>query len=87
MRGDVAIRDVNRALDVPLEGTATTSTVAGLCIDLAGGVIPQRGARLAANDGIVLTVVAASARTVRRVRVTPGPLAPPREEDDGAAAS
>ena len=39
---------------------------------LAGG-IPNRGARLAANDGVVLVVLDATVRTVRRVRVIPPP--------------
>jgi putative hemolysin len=71
VRGDVPIRDVNRELDVPLEAVGKATTIAGLCIELAGGAIPQRGARLAANDGTVLVVVAATVRSIRRVRIVP----------------
>ena len=67
-RGDAPIRDVNRELGVDLEEPAGTSTVAGLCVALAGG-IPNRNARLAAGDGTVLVVLEASARAVKRVRV------------------
>src|SRR5262249_4119347 len=51
VRGDVAIRDVSRELPAPLEEPEGITTVAGLCGALAGGVIPQRGARLAALGG------------------------------------
>jgi putative hemolysin len=78
VRGDVAIREVNRQLDQPLEEPEGVSTIGGLCGTLAGGIIPQRGARLAAHAGAVLEVLDASVRVVRKVRVVPpaaGPLA------------
>ena len=68
IRGEVPLRDVNRELGLDLPESEGATTVAGLAAKLAGG-IPNRGARLAANDGIVLVVLEASARTVRRVRV------------------
>jgi putative hemolysin len=73
VRGDVPLRDINRELELELQARETIATIGGLCISLTGGVIPQRGARLAANDGVVLEVLGASARTVRRVRVLPPP--------------
>jgi putative hemolysin len=71
VRGDVAVREVNRALslDLPEEGDFTT--VAGLCIALAGG-IPEAGARLRAGAAL-LEVVDATPRQVRKVRVRPAP--------------
>ena len=68
VRGDVPVRDVNRELELDLEESQDFGTMAGLCILLAGG-IPNRGARLAANDGVVLVVLDATVRTVRRVRI------------------
>lgn len=80
VRGDLPIREVNRELGVTLEEPAALTTMAGLCTKLAAG-IPNRGARLAANDGIVIVVLDATQRTVRRVRVIvpppPEPAAPP----------
>jgi putative hemolysin len=69
-RGDTPIRDVNRELGTELEEPPGVTTMAGLCIALAGG-IPNRNARLAAADGSVLVVLEVSARTVKRVRVIP----------------
>ncbi len=70
VRGEVPIRDVNRELGLALDESESTSTIAGLCAQLGGG-IPNRNARLAANDGTVLLVLEASSRGVRRVRVIP----------------
>jgi putative hemolysin len=70
VRGDTPIRDVNRELEIELEEPEGSSTVAGLCFALAGG-IPNRNARLAASDGSVLIVLEATSRTVKRVRVIP----------------
>ena len=69
-RGDMPIRDVNRELGIELEEPAGATTLAGLCVALAGG-IPNRNARLAAGDGSVVVVLEVSARTVKRVRVIP----------------
>ena len=83
VRGDAPIREVNRALDLDLpEGDYTT--MAGLCIALAGAV-PERGARLATQDGTTIEVVEASPRVVRLVRLTP-PREEAREASDGAGA-
>jgi putative hemolysin len=70
VRGDVPIREVNRELDLELDEGEGFTTIAGLCIALAGG-IPQKGARLVADDGTVLEVVEATPRVVRGVRITP----------------
>ena len=75
VRGDLPIRELNRELGVELEAPEGVATVGGLCTKLAGG-IPNRGARLAANDGIVMVVLDATVRLVRRVRVI---LPPPPE--------
>jgi putative hemolysin len=85
VRGDVAIREVNRELGIELDAPPDVTTLAGLCTKLAGG-IPNRGARLAANDGVVLVVLDATLRMVRRVRVIPPP--PPEEPaaEAGSAA-
>ena len=68
------MREVNRELGLALQEPDGVTTIAGLT-KLAGG-IPNRAARLAANDGIVLVVLDASARAVRRVRVIPPPTRP-----------
>jgi putative hemolysin len=70
VRGDAPLREVNRALGLALPEVEGYSTVAGLCIALAGG-IPAPGARLTTREGTVLEVVEATPRLVRRVRVTP----------------
>jgi putative hemolysin len=85
VRGDVAIREINRELGIELEAPPDVTTLAGLCMKLAGG-IPNRGARLAANDGVVLVVLDATLRAVRQVKVIPPP--PPEEPaaETGTAA-
>jgi putative hemolysin len=80
VRGDVPIRDVNRELDLALAESEGATTIAGLCVKLAGG-IPNRNARLAAEDGTVLIVLDASVRAVKRVRIVP----PPRPEGERIA--
>lgn len=74
VRGEVPLRDVNRELDLALPESEGVTTLSGLCVKLGAG-IPNRGARLAAEDGTVLVVLEASARAVRRVRIIP-----PRKE-------
>jgi putative hemolysin len=76
VRGDAPIREANRALDLELPEGDGYSTVAGLCIALAGAV-PERGARLRAPDGTEIEVVEASPRVVRLVRLRPGAVSPP----------
>ena len=67
-RGDAPIREVNRALDLDLPEGEGYTTLAGLCITVAGG-IPAPGARLTAEGGVVLEVLDATPRVVRRVRI------------------
>jgi putative hemolysin len=70
VRGDAPIREVNRALDLDLPEGEGYTTIAGLCIALAGSV-PERGARLRAPDGTEMEIVDASPRMVRLVRLRP----------------
>jgi len=67
VRGSTPIRDVNRELGLDLPEGEGWTTIAGLCITLAGG-IPQPGTRLQSGDQ-VLEIVEASARAVSVVRV------------------
>jgi putative hemolysin len=69
-RGDAPIREVNRALALDLPEGEGYTTLAGLCIALAGSV-PERGARLRAPDGTEVEVLEASPRLVRLVRIWP----------------
>jgi putative hemolysin len=73
VRGDAPIREVNRAFELDLPEGDGYSTVAGLCIALAGAV-PERGARLLSPDGTGIEVVDASPRVVRLVRLSPPAL-------------
>jgi putative hemolysin len=69
VRGEAPLREVNRALELELPEGEGYTTVAGLCIAIAGAV-PERGARLVAGD-VELEVVDASPRLVRLVRLRP----------------
>jgi putative hemolysin len=79
VRGDTPIREVNRELGLDLGEGEGFTTIAGLCIAIAGG-IPQKGARLSAVDGTRLEIVDATPRVVRSVRVTPPPEPPPEPQ-------
>lgn len=68
VQGDAPVRDVNRALDLELPEGAGWSTVAGLCLSLAGR-IPKAGERLTSPDGTTLTIADSSERQVRAVRL------------------
>ena len=70
VQGTAPIRDVNRELGLDLPEGDGWSTIAGLCISLAGW-IPQRGEKFTAPDGTQLEIVDASPRRVRQVRVRP----------------
>jgi CBS domain containing-hemolysin-like protein len=76
VRGDAPIREVNRALALDLPEGEGYTTIAGLCIAVAGSV-PERGTRVRAPDGTEIEIVEASPRVVRLVRVRP-PVTPPR---------
>jgi len=70
VRGDVPIRDLNRTLGLGLPEGDGYTTIAGLCISLAGAV-PERGARLRTDAGVEIEIVEASPRVVRLVRLHP----------------
>jgi putative hemolysin len=76
VRGDMPIRDVNRELGIDLAEGDDYTTVAGLCIALAGAV-PERGARISAGGGVVLEVEEATPRAVRSVRIHLPPSSQP----------
>ncbi|MDY7232291.1 hemolysin family protein [Hyalangium rubrum] len=71
----LTIRDVNRAVGLELPESESWSTVAGLCMSLAGA-IPAAKTRLSLEDGTVLEVLEASPRKVKRVRIHPPPSPP-----------
>jgi putative hemolysin len=79
--GLVAIRDVNRALDVELPESPQWATIAGLALALAER-IPQAGERLEVGNGVALEVLDASVRRVRSMRVIP-----PRSRPERAGAT
>jgi len=75
VRGDAPLRELNRALRLELPEGDGYSTIAGLCIALAG-TVPERGIRLRLPDGTEIEIVDASPRVVRMVRLRP-PSRPP----------
>jgi putative hemolysin len=72
VQGTVPIRDINRELNLALPEGDGWSTVAGLCIHLAGW-IPSARDKLATADGTVLEVLDASPRRVRMIKIHPPP--------------
>ena len=76
VRGDALVREVNRKLPASLPEDDRWSTVAGLCIGLAGR-IPQKGVCLKTDAGWQIEVLDASPRRVRLVRIA-------REDDAGS---
>lgn len=73
------IRDVNRALELELPESESWSTVAGLCMSLAGAIPPAQ-THLSLPDGTVLEVMESSPRRVKRVRIHPPPAPTPPAE-------
>ena len=69
--GTVAIRDVNRELEIEIDETDEWTTIGGLCIELAGGRIPRTGESFTAGDGTRIEIVDATIRRVRMVRIHP----------------
>ncbi len=67
VRGATAIRDVNRELGLELPEGDGWTTIAGLCIALAGGIPPQ-GTLLESGDQ-TLEIVEASTRAIGLVRL------------------
>ncbi len=86
VRGDAPIREVNRALDLDLPEGEGYTTLAGLCIALAGSV-PERGTRLRGPDGTQIEVLDASPRLVRLVRLWPGAALRAERSPGGAPRS
>jgi putative hemolysin len=74
--GETPVREVNRALGIDLHETKDFSTIAGLCMALAGRM-PRRGDRLLAADGTSLVVLEATDRRVVSVRVAKPAAVPP----------
>lgn len=66
--GDTPTREVNRALGLSLPEAPEWTTIAGLCIHLAGW-IPAPGTKLSTSGGVDLEIVEATPRVVRHVRV------------------
>ncbi|NVJ18247.1 hemolysin family protein [Myxococcus sp. AM010] len=66
--GTASIRDVNRELSLDLDEDQDYATVAGLCISLSGGAIPEPGTKVKTEGGLVLEVVTSSPRRVDSVR-------------------
>jgi putative hemolysin len=69
--GSASIRELNRELGLELPTEGDWTTVAGLCLALAGR-IPEVGERLSTPCGATLEVLDASPRRVRAVRVLTG---------------
>jgi putative hemolysin len=70
VQGNVAIRDVNRELGIHLPEKGEWTTLAGLCLAIAGR-IPAPGDRLTTSNSVTLEVVEASPRRVKLVRLIP----------------
>ncbi|MBI5509124.1 MAG: hypothetical protein HY903_10255 [Deltaproteobacteria bacterium] len=79
--GVAPIREVNRELDIELPDEGDWTTVAGLCLALAGH-IPSQGETIKLPNGLVLEVVDASPRRVRAVRIRTGHDVPGIEPPD-----
>lgn len=82
--GVAPIREVNRELDIELPDGGDWTTVAGLCLALAGH-IPSQGETIKLPNGLVLEVVDASPRRVRAVRIRTGHGVPGIEPPDASA--
>jgi putative hemolysin len=82
VRGAAAVRDVNRELDLELPEEEGWSTVAGLCLELAGR-IPPTGEVLRVPDGTTLEIADATERQVLTVRVRRPK--DPADEEKGAS--
>jgi putative hemolysin len=70
--GNVPIRDVNRELGLELPEEGEWTTVAGLCLALAGKV-PAAGEKVTTSNGVTVEVLDASPRRIRSVRLVPAP--------------
>lgn len=70
--GTIPVRELNREYELGLPEGDDWSTIAGLCLELAGA-IPVQGTLLRTADGTELEVTASDAKAVRRVRVRKDP--------------
>jgi putative hemolysin len=66
--GMTPVRELNRALDLDLPDEGDYSTIAGLCLAVAGRV-PKTGESFSLSSGITLEIVDASQRRIRAVRI------------------
>lgn len=81
IQGDVPVREVTRQLGVELPEGERWSTVAGLCLELAGR-IPAAGEHFSTPGGARIEIVEATARSVRAVRLhPPEPISAAEEEE------
>jgi putative hemolysin len=87
IEGHAPVREVNRKLDLALPEGEGWSTIAGLCLELAGR-IPAAGEVLRAPDGATLEITDAIPRQVRMVRLRKRRSeADPAPEDERPAGS
>ena len=77
------VREVNRRLGLDLPDGPGRSTLAGLCIHLAGRILAA-GERVTHTDGTQIEVLEATPRRVVRVRLRPPPAPSPEGEVDPA---
>jgi putative hemolysin len=66
--GELPVRNANRDLDLELPESESYSTMAGLCLTLAGR-IPEKGARFEVADAVI-EVLEATSQRVRIVRIS-----------------
>lgn len=69
--GELPVRDANRDLELDLPESDSYSTMAGLCMALAGR-IPEKGARFEVVDAVI-EVLEATSQRVRVVRISRRP--------------
>ncbi|MCG3172694.1 MAG: hypothetical protein GMKNLPBB_00848 [Myxococcota bacterium] len=76
-QGNVPVRELNREYELDLEESDQWTSIAGLCMARAGR-IPEAGARLELENGVVILVLDATPTRVKLVRIVPPPK-PPEE--------
>lgn len=74
--GTTPVRELNRELDVGLPEDGDFTTIAGLCLSLAGRV-PVAGQSFELENGVKLEIVDVSPRRIRKVRIRQ-PSEPPQ---------
>jgi putative hemolysin len=73
--GTSPVRELNRELDLKLPEEGDWTTIAGLCLSLAGRV-PVVGQSFELDGGVLLEIVDASPRRIRKVRIRESVPAP-----------